>query len=189
MVSGREVHPGGLRAVEDILKYIKEDPTREGLKETPRRVIEMYQEMTRGYSLNPKDLFTHFEADGYNSMVLVKDIPLVSLCEHHLLPFLGVAHVGYIPQGRVIGLSKLARIVYIYSRRLTMQERITTQVANCIEENLSKNCMVVLEAEHACMTIRGIQATGSRTVTSAVRGDFLREPEARAEFLALRGSR
>ncbi|HEY7419874.1 MAG TPA: GTP cyclohydrolase I FolE [Ktedonobacteraceae bacterium] len=175
-------------AVTALLADIGEDPRREGLLDTPERVLESYRELTSGYKVDPLSVFTTFEAEGYDQIVLVKDVPLTSLCEHHLLPFIGVAHVGYIPRHRIAGLSKFKRLVDIYARRLQVQERLTRQVLDTIVEVLEpRGAMVVVEAEHTCMTIRGVQAPGSRTVTSAVAGDFLNEAEARAEFLSLVG--
>lgn len=171
--------------VRGILEGIGEDPDREGLKETPARVAKMYEELTAGYYVDPESLFTQFEAEEYNSLVLVKEIPFFSMCEHHLVLFQGEAHVGYIPKGRVVGISKLARLVDVFAKRLQVQERMTVQIADSIVDHLSPNCMVVIEAEHLCMAARGVKKPGSKTVTSAVRGDFLNEAEARAEFLAL----
>jgi GTP cyclohydrolase IA len=171
--------------VSRILQGIGEDPGREGLRDTPMRVAKMYEELTAGYYTDPKDLFTQFEAEEYNSLVLVKEIPFFSLCEHHLVLFQGQAHVGYIPRGKVVGISKLARLVDVFAKRLQVQERMTVQIADSIVEHLSPNCMVVIEAEHLCMAARGVKKPGAKTVTSAVRGDFLNEPEARMEFLSL----
>jgi GTP cyclohydrolase IA len=176
------------RLILKLLLDLGEDPTREGLLDTPRRVVDAYEELTSGYRTDPLSVFTTFEADGYDQIVVVKDIPLVSLCEHHLLPFIGVAHIGYIPRLRIAGLSKFKRLVDVYARRLQVQERLTRQITDTMVEVLEpRGAMVVVEAEHTCMTIRGVQAPGSRTITSAVAGDFLEEAEARHEFLALIG--
>jgi GTP cyclohydrolase I len=146
------------------------------------------QELFRGYQVDPKSVFTTFESDGYDEMVIIRDIPLYSTCEHHLLPFMGVAHVGYIPQGRVIGLSKIGRLVDIFARRLQIQERLTAQIAEALVEGLAPlGVGVIIEAEHLCMTMRGVQKPGTRTVTSALRGVMREKPETRAEFLRLVG--
>lgn len=174
--------------VEQILEYLGEDPKREGLRDTPRRVQASLLELTSGYDVDPASVFTTFHAEEYDQLVLLRDIPLVSLCEHHLLPFMGVAHVGYIPKDKIAGLSKFKRLVDVYARRLQVQERLTRQVMDTLVQVLEpRGAMVVVEAEHSCMTIRGVQAPGSRTVTSAVAGDFLDEAEARSEFLSLIG--
>jgi GTP cyclohydrolase I len=150
--------------------------------------VKAYQELTSGYDQVARDVFTTFDAEGYDEMVIVRDIPLVSLCEHHLLPFIGRAHVGYIPRDRIAGLSKFKRLVDVFARRLQVQERLTRQVLDTMVEVLApRGAMVIVEAEHTCMTIRGVQAPGSLTVTSAVQGDFLDDPEARHEFLVLIG--
>lgn len=177
------------RSVAQLLSYLDPDSERDGLKETPHRVVKALRELTAGYGQTPEGIMATFEGDGYDQVVIVKDIPLVSLCEHHLLPFIGVAHIGYIPKDRVLGLSKFKRLVDIYAKRLQIQERLTRQVSDALEEHLRpRGSMVVIEAEHSCMTIRGVQAPGARTVTSAVTGDFLNpEDPARAEFLALIG--
>ena len=173
-------------AVREILAAIGEDPTRDGLLDTPARVARMYAEVTSGLREVPEHhLRVTFEA-GHDEMVMVKDIALSSLCEHHLVPFLGRAHVAYIPNddGRVTGLSKLARLVDGYSRRPQVQERLTTQVADAIEQTLQpKGVLVVIEAEHLCMSMRGVRKPGATTVTSAVRGLFRRNPATRAEAM------
>ncbi|MFT3887889.1 MAG: GTP cyclohydrolase I FolE [Arachnia sp.] len=174
-------------AVREILAAIGEDPDRDGLRETPDRVARAWGELVSGYSGDAEALLgTTFDI-AHDEMVLVKDIELVSLCEHHLLPFTGVAHVAYIPsgEGRVTGLSKLARLVELYARRLQVQERLTTQIADALVTHLgARGVMVVIEAEHTCMTMRGVRKPGSRTVTSAVRG-LLRVPATRAEAMSL----
>lgn len=174
--------------IAQFLTFLGENRRREGLVDTPRRVVAAYQELTSGYDQDAKEVFTTFDAEGYDEMVVVRDIPLVSLCEHHLLPFTGRAHVGYIPRDRIAGLSKFKRLVDVFARRLQVQERLTRQVLDTLVEVLApRGAMVVIEAEHTCMTIRGVQAPGSLTVTSAVQGDFLDDPEARHEFLTLIG--
>ncbi len=174
-------------AVREILAAIGEDPDRDGLQETPERVARAWGELVGGYGRDVELLLgTTFDI-AHDEMVLVKDIEVVSLCEHHLLPFTGVAHVAYIPSadGRVTGLSKLARLVELYARRLQVQERLTTQIADALVEHLgARGVMVVVEAEHTCMTMRGVRKPGSSTVTSAVRGQ-LRDAATRAEAMSL----
>jgi len=180
------------RAVREILVAIGEDPDRDGLLETPKRVARMYAEIFSGLHEEPGDhLQVTFEA-GHDEMVMVRDIPLYSVCEHHLVPWFGRAHVAYIPNddGRITGLSKLARLVDGFARRPQVQERLTTQVAEAIEQVLSpKGVLVVVEAEHLCMSMRGIRKPGSTTVTSAVRGHFRRSVAARAEAMSFVRSR
>ena len=176
------------RAVLLFLEGIGEDPHREGLRETPQRVVRMCTEILSGMGVDPSQTIKVLEAEGHNEIVLVKDIPFYSVCEHHLLPFLGVAHVAYIPQGRITGISKLARVVQIYARRLQVQERLTTAIAEAIMVALNpRGVMVVIEAEHLCMTMRGARTPGAKTVTSVVRGIFLENPATRAEAMALIG--
>jgi GTP cyclohydrolase I len=174
------------RAVTEILLAIGEDPTRDGLIDTPARVARMYAEICGGLHQNPDDhIKTRFEAD-HDEMVMVRDIPLYSLCEHHLAPFIGKAHVAYIPasDGRVIGLSKFARLVDGYARRPQVQERLTSQVADALQKSLDpKGVMVVIEAEHLCMSMRGVKQAGSTTVTSAVRGLFRTNVATREEAM------
>ena len=173
-------------AVREILAAIGEDPTRDGLQDTPARVARMYAEICAGLHQDPaKHLQTVFEAD-HDEMVMVRDIPLYSLCEHHLAPFLGKAHVAYIPNsdGRVIGLSKFARLVDGYARRPQVQERLTSQIADAMQDSLDpKGVMVVIEAEHLCMSMRGVKQAGSTTVTSAVRGLFRTNVATREEAM------
>ena len=181
------------RAVREILLAIGEDPDREGLKETPGRVARSYAEIFAGMAQRPEDVLTTTFELGHDELILVRDIEVYSTCEHHLVPFHGVAHVGYIPghDGRVTGLSKLARLVDVYSRRPQVQERLTTQIADALLEHLKPlGVLVVIECEHLCMSMRGVRRPGSRTITSAVRGQ-LRDPATRAEAMALvlRGSR
>ncbi|MGY8771064.1 MAG: GTP cyclohydrolase I FolE [Planctomycetales bacterium] len=174
------------RAVRTILQAVGEDPNRHGLLETPRRVAEMYAEMFEGLQKDPaRHLKVSFPED-YDELVLVRDIPFTSMCEHHLLPFTGVAHVGYIPHDRVTGLSKLARVVEEVARRPQVQERMTQTVADLIQDNLeTTGVAVVLQAEHSCMSIRGVKKHGSSTVTIAMRGIFKTNPASRAEVLSL----
>ena len=177
--------PAAARAVADLLVALGHDPTDE-LADTPRRVAEAYHELLtpRSFSL------TTFDNDeGYDELVLARDIPFVSLCEHHLLPFSGKAHVGYLPDARILGLSKLARVVELFARRLQVQERLTQQVANWLRDNVApKGVGVVIEAEHQCMSLRGVAATGSRTITSALHGALRDDHRSRAEFFALVGA-
>ena len=178
-------------AVREILIAIGEDPDREGLQRTPARVADAYEELFAGLREDPRrHLGATFDED-HREMVVLRDIPFASLCEHHLLPFTGVAHVGYIPRGRIVGLSKLARLVEGYARRPQVQERLTSEVADALMAALHPDgCGVVVEAVHTCMTIRGIEKAGATMVTSAMRGGFRARPETRAEFMAiLRGGR
>jgi GTP cyclohydrolase I len=176
------------KAITSIIKAIGEDPGREGVRDTPRRVADMYDELFMGLTLDPKEeLSVEFE-EGHREMVILRDIPFYSMCEHHLLPFYGVAHVGYIPNadGRVVGASKLARVVEIFARRLQIQERMTSQIADAIVEGIKPDGVgVVIQAEHLCMVMRGIKKPGSTIETSALRGTFQIKPETRAEFIAL----
>ena len=175
-------------AVREILAAIGEDPDRDGLRETPDRVARMYAEIFAGIGVDPSQVLTKvFEAD-HDEMVLVRDISLASTCEHHLVPWFGHAHVGYIPNesGDITGLSKLARLVEIYARRPQVQERLTTQVADALEACLNpRGVIVIVEAEHLCMSFRGVRKAGAKTVTSAVRGQFRDSPATRAEAMSL----
>jgi GTP cyclohydrolase I len=174
------------RAVHDILIAIGEDPSREGIKETPRRIAEMYAEVFSGMKEDPREVLSVGFEEGHNEMVILKDIPFYSMCEHHLLPFYGMAHIGYIPKGRVVGASKLGRVVEILAKRPQLQERLTTQIADTIVEALQpQGVAVVIEAEHLCMTMRGVKKPGSNIVTSAMRGSFRTKAVTRAEFLSL----
>jgi GTP cyclohydrolase I len=178
------------KAVREIIRAVGEDPTREGLRETPRRVADMYAEVFSGLRQDPADVLRVGFEEGHQELVLVKDIPFYSMCEHHFLPFHGLAHVGYIPNGRVVGLSKLARAVEILARRPQLQERLTSQLADAIMTTLEPaGVAVVISASHLCMTMRGVQKPGSMTVTSAMRGVFQRNPATRAEFMSLIGER
>jgi GTP cyclohydrolase I len=174
------------RAVSEILVAIGEDPEREGLRDTPGRIAKAYEFLFAGLGEDPaRHLDVGFQEE-HREMVLVRDIPLHSLCEHHLMPFVGKAHVGYIPDGKVVGLSKLARLVEGYAHRPQLQERLTSQVADAIHERLgSRGAIFVVEAEHLCMTMRGVQKPGSVTVTSAVRGIYARDPRTRQEAMSL----
>ena len=174
-------------AVREILIGIGEDPERDGLRETPERVARAYAEMFRGLREAPESVLSTTFDIGHDELVLVKDIEVWSCCEHHLVPFTGVAHVGYIPNidGRITGLSKLARLVDLYAKRPQVQERLTTQVAEALERILEpRGVIVVIECEHLCMTMRGVRKPGAKTITSAVRGQ-LRDPTTRAEAMQL----
>ena len=186
-LSGQHVDtPRIERAIREILAAIGEDPDREGLKGTPERFARTYEFLFAGLGVDPTlFLSTGFQED-HHEMVLVRDIPFYSMCEHHLLPFVGKAHVGYIPDGKVVGLSKLARLVEGYSRRPQLQERLTAQVAEALHGELgSQGCIVVVEADHLCMTMRGVQKPGSVTVTSAVRGIYAKDERTRHEAMSL----
>ena len=174
------------RAVADLLAALGQDPSAEPLADTPRRVAAGYAELLTPAPFAP----TTFPNDeGYDELVLARAIPFSSLCQHHLLPFIGVAHVGYLPAGRILGLSKLARVVELFSRRLQLQERLTTQVADWLQAQLApKGVGVVLEAEHLCMTLRGARAAGARTLTSTLHGLLRSDPRSRQEFFALTGA-
>lgn len=182
-----EINRGKIEeAVTMILEALGEDPTREGLVDTPKRVAKMYEEVFIGLNQDPKQYFETVFGEDHEELVLVKDIPFYSMCEHHLVPFFGVAHVAYIPRnGRVTGLSKLARAVEAVSRRPQLQERITSTVADSIMETLEPHgVMVVVEAEHMCMTMRGVKKPGSKTITSAVRGTLATDARSRQEVLS-----
>jgi GTP cyclohydrolase I len=174
-------------AVRELLIAIGEDPDREGLVETPNRVARMYEEIYAGLEEDPRKHLKIFNEDNNDEMVVVRDIPLYSICEHHLIPFIGKAHIAYIPgNGKVIGLSKLARIVNCFAKRPQLQERLTSQVADFLDENLQpQGVAVVVEAEHLCMTMRGARASGSQTRTSAMRGIMRSDARTRAEALSL----
>jgi len=174
------------RAVREILIAVGEDPDREGLLETPARVARMYAEMFAGLGLDPREHTRKFFTEEYDEVVLVRDISFCSMCEHHLLPFIGQAHVAYIPAGKVIGLSKIARVVEAISRRPQVQERMTEEIANLLESELgAKGVAVVIEAAHSCMTIRGVKKPGSSMVTSAMKGLFRSNLSTRAEVMTL----
>jgi len=174
------------RLVGELLEAIGEDPRRDGLLATPRRVASMYEELLAGLNDDPERYLTVSFAVEHDQMVMVRDIPFASLCEHHMVPFMGKVHVGYIPgdDGRVTGLSKLARLVESYARRLQVQERMTTQIADTMERVLApRGVLVVVEAEHLCMAMRGVKKPGTLTITSAVRGLFRDDPRTRAEAM------
>ena len=174
------------KAVKDILIAVGEDTEREGLKRTPERVARMYAELLGGMYEDPDKHLRGVFTENYDEIVLLRDIPFYSICEHHLMPFIGSAHVAYLPSGMVLGVSKLARIVDCFARRLQTQERLTFQIADYIMNSLKpQGAAVVLEASHSCMTIRGIRKPGSSMVTSALRGIFKRDPRTRSEVLSL----
>jgi len=174
------------KAVKEILIAIGEDTNREGLKKTPERVGKMYAELLAGMREDPKIHLRSVFTENYDEIVLLRDIPFYSICEHHLMPFIGSAHVAYLPTGMVLGVSKLARIVDCFARRLQTQERLTYQIADFIMDSLHpQGVAVVLEASHSCMTIRGIKKPGSTMVTSALRGIFMKDPRSRSEVLSL----
>lgn len=180
-------HDRAAAAVRELLIALGEDPDREGLRETPARVARAYAELTQGLRQAPEDVLTTTFDIGHDEMVLVRDIELWSMCEHHLVPFTGVAHVGYIPaeSGKITGLSKLARLVDVYAKRPQVQERLTTQVADALMDILdARGVIVVIEAEHLCMTMRGVKKAGARTITSAVRG-IMHNAATRSEAMAL----
>lgn len=174
------------KAVAEILAAVGEDPRREGLKQTPTRVAKMYGELLAGMHKDPKEHLRSIFSESYDEIVLLRDIPFYSICEHHLMPFMGSAHVAYLPRGKVLGVSKLARIVDDFARRLQTQERLTYQIADFIMDSLKpQGAAVVIEASHSCMTIRGIKKPGSVMVTSALRGIFRKDPKSRSELLSL----
>jgi len=176
------------KAVTTIIKAIGEDPEREGLSETPRRVAEMYTELFAGLDMDPVAELTVGYELGHREMVIVKDIPFYSMCEHHLLPFYGVVHIGYVPDasGRVVGISKMARVVEVIARRPQIQERMTTQIADAIVDGIQpQGVAVVVQAEHMCMVMRGVKKPGSNIITSALRGLFRQKAASRAEFFSL----
>lgn len=174
------------KAVLEILEAVGEDPRREGLCGTPRRVARMYAELLAGMRHDPVEHLKSIFHEKYDEIVLLRDIPFYSICEHHLMPFIGKAHVAYLPAGQVLGVSKLARVVDSFARRLQLQERLTEQIADFLMKNLKpQGVTVVLEASHSCMTIRGIQKPGAVMVTSALRGIFKSDPRSRSEVMAL----
>jgi len=174
------------KAVLEILEAVGENPQREGLRHTPKRVAQMYAELLAGMRQDPSEHLESIFHEKYDEIVLLRDIPFYSICEHHLMPFIGVAHVAYLPAGQVLGVSKLARVVDTFARRLQLQERLTDQIADFLMKNLKpQGVTVVLEASHSCMTIRGIQKPGAVMVTSALRGIFKSDPRSRAEVMTL----
>ncbi len=173
--------------VEEMLRHLGEDPQRDGLKRTPQRVSAAMHWLTRGYTIDPDKLIRDamFEED-HEQMVLVRDIDLYSMCEHHMLPFFGKAHVAYVPNGRIVGLSKIPRVVEVFARRLQVQERLTDQIADALQEALRPHGVgVVIEAFHLCMMMRGVEKQHSKTITSSLRGIFRSEPRTRDEFMRL----
>jgi GTP cyclohydrolase I len=174
------------RAVREILLAVGEDPDREGLAETPDRVARSYAELFAGLHQDPREHLHKTFTQKYDEMVLVKDIEFASLCEHHLLPFIGKAHVAYLPKGKIVGLSKVARVVEVLSRRAQVQERMTEEIADLLMAELApRGVGVILEAEHSCMTVRGVRKPGSLTTTSAMRGTFRENPSTRGELMSL----
>lgn len=179
-------------AVRVLLRWAGDDPTREGLLDTPKRVAKSYRELFAGYEQDPEDVLgrTFDEVGGYDDMVLVKDIPFFSHCEHHMVPIIGKAHVAYMPDGKVLGLSKIARVVEIYGRRLQTQETMTAQIAKAIDETLRpRGVAILVEAEHMCMAMRGVQKQGSTTLTTTFTGSFKTEPADQARFMTMVRSR
>lgn len=176
-----------IKGVRLIIEGIGEDPERPGLRRTPERIAEMYEEVFSGLKSSPEEILKPMEGERHDEMVLLKDIPFYSVCEHHLLPFAGKAHIAYIPEGgRIVGISSLARALEVFAKRPQVQERLTAQLADLIMEKLRpKGCMVIIDAEHLCMSMRGIKKPGSRTVTSAVRGIFRSKQSTRDEMLEL----
>lgn len=176
------------KLIRALIEHIGEDPEREGLKDTPRRVIASYEKLFSGYQQKPEDVLTVFGDELYDEMIVVKNIEFYSMCEHHMMPFFGQAHIGYIPDGKIIGLSKLPRLVEIYARRLQNQERLTNQIAKALYEILKpKGVGVIMEAKHFCMMARGVEKQNSEVTTSALLGLFKKEQNTRSEFLKLIG--
>lgn len=185
---GRPTRDEAEKAVEILLRWAGDDPTREGLLDTPKRVVKAYGQFFAGYQTDPKELLsrTFEEVEGYDEMVVLRDIRLESHCEHHLAPFIGVAHIGYMPDKRVVGISKLARLVDAYSKRLQIQEKLTAQIANTLDEILQpKGVAVVVEAQHQCMTTRGVHKPGVTMQTSRMLGLFRQDQRTRQEFFSL----
>lgn len=175
-----------IRAITTILEYIGEDISREGLLETPTRVLQSYQEMFAGYRKDPAKVFKTFEDGKCDEMVILKDIPFSSCCEHHMLPFFGKAHIAYLPANKIIGVSKLARVLDIYARRLQVQERLTTQVTDCLNQHLGpRGAACIIEAQHLCMCLRGVKKSGVNMITSSLTGVFRDDPAARAELFSI----
>lgn len=175
------------KLVTELLELLGENPKREGLARTPVRVMKSLQYLTQGYQMDPKEILKHaIFKEPYDEMVIVKDIEIFSLCEHHLLPFYGKAHIAYIPNGKILGLSKIPRIVEVFSKRLQVQERLTTQIAECLMTALNpKGVAVVIEALHLCMSMRGVRKADAYTITSSMLGAFRKDPRSRSEFLSL----
>ena len=173
-------------SVRTLIRSIGEDPDRDGLRDTPRRIVAMYRELFDGLDQDPVAVLSVGFEEGHDEMVILREVPFYSMCEHHFMPFHGEAHVGYLPDGRIVGLSKIARALEIFARRPQVQERLTTELADCIEEVLqARGVGVVIEAEHTCMTARGVRKPGSKMVTSAMRGLFKSDANTRQEFLGL----
>lgn len=184
-MSNENQYYNALQGVADLIRFIGEDPDREGLKETPARVVNAYREMFSGYSQDPIELIKTFSADGYDELVLVKDIDFTSCCEHHLMPFMGTAHIAYIPDKKVIGLSKLPRLLGMYAKRLQIQERLTCQVTKALDDGLSpKGSACIIRAKHMCLSCRGAKKINASMVTSSLTGAF-REPACRQELMQL----
>ncbi|ODT88965.1 GTP cyclohydrolase I FolE [Phenylobacterium sp. SCN 70-31] len=186
--TGKPTEADALAAVRTLIEWAGDDPDREGLLDTPRRVVKAYGELFAGYGTDPRAYLerTFEEVGGYDELVLLKDIRVVSFCEHHMLPFLGRAHVGYLPNDRVVGISKLARVVHGFARRLQIQEKLTAEIAEAIQEVLKpKGVGVVIVSEHSCMTMRGVNTPGSKLTTSTLLGDVRDDPRTRQEFFDL----
>jgi len=184
----RPTEDEALAAVRTLIEWAGDDPDREGLLDTPRRVVKSYKELFAGYESDPREYLerTFDEVGGYDELVILKDIRVVSFCEHHMLPFLGKAHVGYLPRNRVVGISKLARVVHGFARRLQIQEKLTAEIAEAIQDILDpKGVGVVIVSEHSCMTMRGVNTPGSRLTTSHLLGEVRDDPRTRQEFFEL----
>jgi len=176
------------KLIHELIEFIGEDTSREGLRDTPARVVKSFEKLFSGYGKKPEDVLQTFSGENYDEMIVVRDIELYSTCEHHLLPFIGRAHIGYIPDGKIIGLSKLPRLVEIYARRMQNQERLTSQIAQALHKILKpKGVGVVIEAKHLCMMARGVEKQGSEVTTSSLTGLFKRDMNTRNEFLKLIG--
>jgi len=187
-LSGRPTQQEAEDAVRTLLRWAGDDPQREGLLDTPKRVAKAYRELFSGYDLDAEDVLgrTFEEVGGYDDIVLVRDIPFFSHCEHHMVPIIGKAHIAYLPDGKVLGLSKIARVVEIYGRRLQTQETMTAQIARAIDETLQpKGVAVLIDAEHMCMSMRGVQKQGSTTLTMSFTGSFKTDPAEQARFMTL----
>ncbi len=174
------------KLVKELLSEIPEDPSREGLKETPKRVAKSFSKLYGGYNQDPKDIITTFDNEGYDEMVIAKDIEFYSMCEHHMLPFFGKAHIGYVPDTKIVGLSKMPRLVEVFARRLQNQERLTKQIADTLNDELGpKGVGVIIEASHFCMMARGVEKQSCKMTTSSFTGLFLKDSRTRSEFLNL----
>ena len=192
MTKARPTQAEAEDAVRVLLSWAGDDPTREGLLDTPKRVAKAYRELFSGYDLDAKDVLGTFfeEVGGYDDIILVRDIPFFSHCEHHMVPIIGKAHVAYLPNGRVLGLSKIARVVEIFGRRLQTQETMTAQIASAIETTLKpRGVAVMIDAEHMCMSMRGVQKQGSTTLTTSFTGAFKKDPAEQARFMSMVRSR